>query len=184
MERGAHHNSWTFSDQKGGKPLEFPRIDTATVTGTTVRYRDPRMRLLADLSLDDIRSTDARIGRAVGVTGKGVIRDTPFRLAGRLLSPDATANRGRNQLVARMWAAHTTSSTCRAPCPRSPISRTSRSRRASGRNLRELLGIIGVYIPQTRRYRLHAQLVKSGDEYRFTRMAGASATATSAAASP
>ena len=26
--------SWTFSDQKGGKPLEFPRIDTATVTGT------------------------------------------------------------------------------------------------------------------------------------------------------
>jgi uncharacterized protein involved in outer membrane biogenesis len=170
---GAHTtNSWTFSDQKGGKPLEFPRIDTATVTGTTVRYRDPRMRLLADLSLDDIRSNDARIGRAVGVTGKGVIRDTPFRLAGRLLSPDATANRGKNQLVARMWAAHNVIDVTGTLPSIADIENVPLQTRASGRNLRELLGIIGVYIPQTRRYRLHAQLVKSGDEYRFTRMAG------------
>ncbi len=174
LEWNAAHttNSWTFSDQKGGKPLEFPRIDTATVTGTTVRYRDPRMRLLADLSLDDIRSTDARIGRAVGVTGKGVIRDTPFRLAGRLLSPDATANRGRNQLVARMWAAHNVIDVSGTLPSIADIENVPLQTRASGRNLRELLGIIGVYIPQTRRYRLHAQLVKSGDEYRFTRMAG------------
>jgi uncharacterized protein involved in outer membrane biogenesis len=170
---GAHTtNSWTFSDQKGGKPLEFPRIDTATVTGTTVRYRDPRMRLLAELSLDDIRSNDARIGRAVGVTGKGVIRDTPFRLAGRLLSPDATANRGKNQLVARMWAAHNVIDVSGTLPSIADIENVPLQTRASGRNLRELLGIIGVYIPQTRRYRLHAQLVKSGDEYRFTRMAG------------
>ncbi|RSU54085.1 AsmA family protein [Sphingomonas sp. S-NIH.Pt15_0812] len=174
LEWNAAHttNSWTFSDQKGGKPLEFPRIDTATVTGTTVRYRDPRMRLLADLSLDDIRSNDARIGRAVGVTGKGVIRDTPFRLAGRLLSPDATANRGKNQLVARMWAVHNVIDVSGTLPSIADIENVPLQTRASGRNLRELLGIIGVYIPQTRRYRLHAQLVKSGDEYRFTRMAG------------
>ena len=174
LEWNAAHttNTWTFSDQKGGKPLEFPRIDTATVTGTTVRYRDPRMRLLADLSLDDIRSTDARIGRAVGVTGRGVIRDTPFRLAGRLLSPDATANRGRNQLVARMWAAHNVIDVSGTLPSIADIENVPLQTRASGRNLHELLGIIGVYIPQTRRYRLHAQLVKSGDEYRFTRMAG------------
>ena len=84
-------NSWTFSDKKGGKPLDFPRIDTATVRGTTVRYRDPRMQLLADLKVDDIRSTDARIGRAVGVEGDGLVRGTPFRVTARLLAPDAEA---------------------------------------------------------------------------------------------
>ncbi|NHN22312.1 AsmA family protein, partial [Bacillus amyloliquefaciens] len=66
LEWNAAHdrNTWTFSEKKGGKPLDLPRIDRATITGTTVRYRDPRMRLLADLSLDTIRSTGARIGEA------------------------------------------------------------------------------------------------------------------------
>ena len=44
--------------------------------------------------------------------------------------------------------------------------------RARGRNLAELLGIIGVVLPNTRDYSLHAQLVKDGDEYRFTHLAG------------
>ncbi|RZM20542.1 MAG: AsmA family protein, partial [Sphingomonas sp.] len=107
LEWNAAHdgNSWTFSEKKGGKPLEFPRIDVATVTGTTVRYLDPRMRLLADLKVDDIRSVDAQIGRAVGVAGNGRVRGTPFTVVARLLSPDATANRGENKLVARARAA-------------------------------------------------------------------------------
>ena len=99
-------NTWTFSKEKGGKPLEFPRIDTATVRGTIVRYRDPRMQLHADLKVEDIRSADARIGKAVGVDGDGLIRGTPFRVTARLLSPDATVNHGKNELVARAWAAH------------------------------------------------------------------------------
>ena len=35
------------------------------------------MRVTADLALADFQSQDARIGRAVGVRGKGVIRETP-----------------------------------------------------------------------------------------------------------
>ncbi|MEK9210633.1 AsmA family protein [Sphingomonas sp. 2378] len=165
-------NTWTFSEKKGGKPLEFPRIDTADVTGTTVRYRDPRMRVTADLALDDIRSQDARIGKAVGVRGKGVIRATPFTLTARLLSPDATANRGRNELIARMRAAGNVVDVSGTLPSIAAIENVPLKTRARGRDLSTLLDVIGVVIPRTRTYDLRAQLVKDGEVYRFTRMTG------------
>ncbi|WBH17655.1 AsmA family protein [Sphingomonas radiodurans] len=170
--RGHTANTWTFSDKKGGKPLEFPRIDEVTVRGTTVRYRDPRMRLLADLKIDDIRSTDARIGKAVGVEGTGRLRETPFRLTAQLLSPDATANRGENKLVARAWAANNVIDVSGTLPSIADIENVPLATRARGRDASELLGIIGVVMPQTRRYAVKAQMVKDGDVYRFTRMTG------------
>lgn len=165
-------NTWTFSDKKGGEPLEFPRIDTATVRGTTVRYLDPRMRLLADLGIDDIRSADARIGKAVGVQGTGRLRDTPFRVNARLLSPDATANRGQNQLVARAWAANNVIDVAGTLPSIADIENVPLQTRARGRNLSELLAVIGVALPNTRTYALKARLVKTGEEYRFTNLSG------------
>ena len=166
-------NTWTFSKKKGGKRLEFPRIDVATVRGTAVRYRDPRLRLVVDLEVDDIRSANARIGRAVGVTGTGTIRDTPFRLTAQLLSPDATANRGHNKLTARAWAANNVVDVAGDLPSIAEFEGVPLQTRARGRNLAELLGVIGVVIPQTRAYRLKAQLVQENDKYRFTRMSGA-----------
>ena len=165
-------NTWTFSKKKGGKRLEFPRIDVATVHGTTVRFRDPRLRLVVDLKVGDIRSANARIGRAVGVTGTGTIRDTPFRLTAQLLSPDATANRGHNQLTARAWAANNVVDVAGDLPSIAEFEGVPLQTRARGRNLAELLGVIGVVIPQTRDYRLKAQLVTEDGAYRFTRMSG------------
>ena len=174
LEWNAAHdaNTWTFSDKKGGKPFELPRIDRATVTGTTVRYLDPRMQVLADLGIDTITSTDARIGKAVGVRGTGRIRTTPFRVTARLLSPDATANRGQNQLVARAWAAHNVIYIQGTLPSIAEIENVPLETRARGRNLAELLWIIGVALPQTRDYSLRSQMVKTGDEYRFTHLRG------------
>jgi uncharacterized protein involved in outer membrane biogenesis len=165
-------NSWTFGEKKGGKPLELPRVDVATVRGTTVRYLDPRMRVLADLRVDDIRSADARIGKAVGVRGTGTLRDTPFRLVAQLLSPDATVNRRENKLVARAWAANNVVDVSGTLPSIADVEGVPLQTRARGRDMSELLGIIGVVIPQTRTYRMRAQLVKSGEVYRFTRMRG------------
>ena len=165
-------NSWTFGSGKGGKPLQFPRIDTATVAGTTVRYRDPRMQLLADLNIDPIVSRDARIGKAVGVHGTGRIRESPFRVAAQLLSPDATANRGQNKLTLRAWAANNVIDVAGTLPSIADIENVPLQTRARGRNMSELLGIIGVVIPNTRTYALKAQLVKDGDDYRFTDMTG------------
>ncbi|SOB78954.1 hypothetical protein SAMN06297144_0300 [Sphingomonas guangdongensis] len=174
LEWTADHrtNSWTFSEKKGGEPLAFPRIDVARVRGTTLRYLDPRMRLLANLRIDDIVSQDARIGRAVGVRGTGRVRDTPFRVAAQLLSPDATANRGENKLTLRAWAANNVVDVSGTLPSIADIEEVPLQTRARGRNMADLLGIIGVAIPNTRSYRLRAQMVKDGEAYRFTRMAG------------
>ena len=165
-------NTWTFSKTKGGKPFELPRIDRATVTGTTVRYRDPRMQLLADLSVDDITSLNAQIGRAVGLRGGGRLRATPFRVQARLLSPDATVNRGENKLSARAWAANNVIDVTGTLPSLAEIEGVPLQTVARGRNMAELLEIIGVALPNTRRYSVRAQLVKRGDEYRFTGLAG------------
>lgn len=165
-------NTWTFSEKKGGKPFELPRIDRATITGTVVRYRDPQMRLLADLDVDTIRSTKARIGQAVGVQGGGTIRSTPFTVSARLLSPDATVSRGRNELVATMRAAGNTLDVSGTLPSLADIEGVPLSVQARGRDLSTLLGIIDVALPRTRDYRLRGRLVKSGNEYRFTRITG------------
>lgn len=175
LEWNAAHdrNTWTFSEKKGsGKPFELPTIDRATVTGSTVRYLDPRMRLLADLTLDTIASTDRQIGQAVGLTGKGRLRDTPFTLSARLLSPDATVARGRNELVATARAAGNVIDVSGTLPSIADIENVPLRVQSRGSNLSTLLGIIGVAIPNTRDYRLKAQLVKRGEEYRFTRLSG------------
>ncbi|OWK29093.1 AsmA family protein [Sphingomonas mucosissima] len=174
LEWNAEHstNTWTFSEKKGGKPLEFPRIDVATVRGTTVRYLDPRMRLLADLGIEDIRSQDAQIGKSVRVAGTGRIRDTPFRVAAQLLSPDATVNRGENKLTARAWAANNVVDVSGTLPSLAEIEKVPLQTRARGRDLSELLGIIGVVLPETRRYALKGRMVKDGEVYRFTNIAG------------
>ena len=165
-------NTWTFSEKKGGKPLEFPRIDVANVRGTSVRYVDPRMQVLADLNIDDIRSSEARIGKAVGLRGTGRIRATPFTLTARLLTPDATVSRGQNQLVARMRAAGNVIDVAGTLPSLAEIENVPLSVAARGRNMAELLGIIGVAIPNTREYRMRGQMVKDDADYRFTRLRG------------
>ncbi len=166
-------NSWTFGKPKpDSKPFVFPVIDRATVAGTTVRYRDPSMPLIADLKLDTIRSADARIGGDVRFSGAGTVRRTPFTTSGALLSPNETVGRGKNQLTLVADAAHnhlTVDGTLPslADVEGVPLAVTAR-----GRNMGELLGIIGVAIPLTRTYHLRAQLVKDGEEYAFTRMRG------------
>jgi len=171
--RGTRTNTWTFSDKKGGKPLDLPRIDRALVSGTSLRYLDPQLQVIADLRIDPIRAdTDAGIGDAVQLNGTGLLRRTPFRVAARLLSPNQTVARGENRLTARLWAAHNVVDVAGTLPSLAEIEDVPLRTAARGRDMSELLGIIGVTLPTTRDYRLRAQLVKNGDEYRFTRISG------------
>ncbi|QDZ08967.1 AsmA family protein [Sphingomonas panacisoli] len=173
LEWNAAHttNTWTFADT-GGKPFEIPRIDRATVAGTTVRYIDPQMRLATDLAIDTVTALDKTIGKAVGLRGTGRIRDTPFRVVAQLLSPDATVNRGENKLTLRAWAANNVIDVAGTLPSATDVEDVQLRTRAQGRNLAELLAIIGVVLPNTRGYDLRAEMVKDGPEYRFTHLAG------------
>lgn len=174
LEWNADHstNSWTFASDGGGTPLELPVINRATLRGTSVRYVDPRLRFLANLDFASIASNDARIGDAVRFTGEGRVRDTPFTLRGALLSPNATLARGENRLVMRANAANNRIDVTGKLPSLADIEGVPLAASARGRNASDLLGIIGVVIPDTRTYRLNAELVKRGTEYRFSKMSG------------
>ena len=173
LEWNAAHdrNTWTFSD-KPGKPLELPVVDRATLAGTSVRYRDPKLRILADLDFATLMSAGQRIGDRVDFTGKGMVRATPFTLTGALLSPNQTVARGENKLTLTAKLAGNTVTVDGTLPSLADIENVPLKTTARGSNLADLLWIIGVAIPQTRDYRVHGQLVKTGDTYKFTRLAG------------
>lgn len=171
-DKGHRTNTWTLGASNSGQPLELPRIDRATVTGTSVRYVDPRMALVANLRFDPIVSQNARIGKAVALSGDGQLRDTPFRVRARLLSPDATIDRGENTLELRAWAANNVIDVSGKLPSISDVEGVPLRVRAEGRDLSELLKVIDVTIPHTRGYVLTSQLVKDGTDYRFTGLSG------------
>ncbi|WP_174292718.1 AsmA family protein [Sphingomonas bacterium] len=166
-------NSWTFGDPNvKGKPFEMPRIDRATLAGTQVRYLDDSLKLLADIRLDTIRSADAKIGARLGFAGDGEVRGTPFTTRGALLSPDATVGGGENKLQLHLDAAHNAIDIAGTLPGLTEIENVPLAVKASGRNLNELLGIIGISLPNTRHYAIAATLVQSGIDYRFTHLVG------------
>lgn len=166
-------NTWTFGSPKaGGKPFVLPVIDRANVAGTTVRYRDGKLPLFADVRVQTIRSADAHIDGSVRFTVAGRMRTTPFTATGALLSPNATVGRGANELQLDADAAHN-HLTVHGTLPSLadfegvPLAVTAR-----GRNMAELFRIIGVVLPPTRGYRLKARLVNTGTTYAFSQLAG------------
>ncbi|MGN6375160.1 MAG: AsmA family protein, partial [Sphingomonas sp.] len=104
-DRDHGNNTWTFSENKSGKPLELPLIRRALVNGTVLHYRDPKMRLAADIAVKTVRAEDTRFASAIRFTGKGTARGTPFTASGALLSPNATVSGGQNQLQLHIAAA-------------------------------------------------------------------------------
>ncbi len=93
-------NSWTFGEERG-KPLELPLIKRASVRGSRLHYRDPRMEFIADLRFETMKASDTRFDSDIRFTGTGSMKRRPFTVAGSLMSPNETVTGGRNQLVLR-----------------------------------------------------------------------------------
>lgn len=165
-------NTWTFGTDSDGEPFEMPRIDRASIAGTRIRYVDPQMPLMANLIVDPIVATDTKIGEAVGIKGDGRFRTTPFTLTASLLSPDASISGGENKLTARMRAVNSIIDVSGTLPTLTEVEGVPLQVKAQGRDLSELLMVIDVAIPRTRRYALKAQMVKDERKYAFTGMTG------------
>jgi uncharacterized protein involved in outer membrane biogenesis len=150
----------------------MPTIREAMVAGTTLRYVDPEMKIAVDLKFQTIRATDTRFANALRFSGTGTARATPFTVSGALLTPNATASGGKNQLQLHADASRTVfdvSGTLDGP---TELEGANLQVAARGHNIQDMFAILGVAVPDTRAYVLHADMTKTGDEYRFTHLRG------------
>ena len=166
-------NTWTFGGPRTeGKPFQMPLIQRAQIAGTDARYRDPRMQLAVDVRFEPIRAQDNRFGNVIHFAGTGTLRGNPLRLWGSQSSPNELLAGGENKFDMHVDAMHNRIDIAGTLPGATIIEGTNLAVAARGRNVRELFDLIGVAVPDTRAYRFRANMVKQGDEYRFTRLTG------------
>lgn len=171
--RDGNGNTWTFGDpKKKGEPLNLPLVSRALLTGTTLRYRDPRMQLGVDIGFETVKAQDTRFASEVRFAGDGTMRALPFTLKGGLLSPNETVTGGRNRLAARIEARATRVDVSGTLPGATQLEGSDLRLVAQGRNLARLFDFLGVAIPDTRNYRFTSALTKASEEWRFTHLKG------------
>ena len=171
--RDGSSNTWTFGDpRRKGEPLNLPLIRRAALTGTTLRYRDPRMQLAADLGFETVKAQDTRFASDVRFSGAGTTRGRPFTLRGGLLSPDEMVTGGRNQLALHAQAGATVLEVSGTLPGATEIEGADLRLITHGPNLARLFDFLGVAIPETRAYRFTSALTKADGEWRFTHLKG------------
>ena len=171
--RDGMSNTWTFGDPlRKGEPLNLPLIRRAALTGTTLRYRDPRMQLAADLGFETVKAQDTRFASDVRFSGAGTMRGRPFTLRGGLLSPDEMVTGGRNQLALHAQAGATVLEVSGTLPGATEIEGADLRLVTHGPNLARLFDFLGVAIPETRAYRFTSALTKVDGEWRFTHLKG------------
>lgn len=166
-------NTWTFGDpNKKGEPLDMPTIRRASLANSSLRYEDPQMALLANVRFRTVRAAGTRIEDAVRFDGDGRARGFPFTMNGAILSPNETVAGGANKLELHVEGARTVADV-RGTLPGAFELEASRlNLNVRGRNIADLFSVMGVAIPETRRYRLTSALTKRGPEWRFTGLKG------------
>ncbi|UUY01297.1 AsmA family protein [Sphingomonas sp. J315] len=170
-DEAGRRNTWTFSEEKG-EPLDIPLIRRAIVAESKLSYRDPKMALSADITIETVQATDDRFDEAIRFRGTGMARRTPFTLWGALLSPNATVAGGQNQLALRVEGAQTRADITGTLPEATQIEGADLKVDVRGGNLADLFSVAGVAVPDTRTYRLRSALTKAGDEWRFTGLRG------------
>jgi AsmA family protein len=170
-------NTWTFGDPNAkGEPFQMPVIRLAQVSDTRVRYRDPQLQLAADMAVGTIRASgqglQTRIADAIRFTGSGSARRTPFRLSGALLSPDSTIAGGETRLQLHAEAVRTLVDVTGTLPGATELEGARLAMDVRGRNLADIFTVAGIAVPDTRPYRMRANVTKAGDEWRFTRLVG------------
>ncbi|MBP6031332.1 MAG: AsmA family protein [Sphingobium sp.] len=166
-------NNWTFGDRdEPAEPFRLPEIRHAVISGTSVSYRDPRLRLSVKVGVDTIRARDTRVSDKVTFRGSGLMNGHPFTLTGGLLSPNVTLAGGANRLDLEA-ASGATHMTVRGTLPSATqIEGSDLGLLVRGPNLSRLFDFLGVAIPDTRTYHVTSRLTYEEEAWKFTRMNG------------
>ena len=172
LERdGKGSNTWTFA-KKSDEPFELPIIKRAGITGTTVSYIDPAMDFEVGLKIGDVTARTSEVQGPITLSGKGSSKDVPFTVRGQLSSPNETIAGGRNQLALNIAVGDSTIDVAGTLPGATELEGSDLRVTARGANLATPFTLMGVVIPETRRYRVAGNLTKAGNEWRFTRLNG------------
>jgi len=175
LEWDAKHqqNTWTFGGPRTqGKPFQMPLIQRAQIAGTDARYRDPRMLLSVDVHFNPVSAQNSKFANRISFTGTGSLRGNALRLWGSQSSPNQLIAGGENKFELHVDALRNRIDVAGTLPGATIIEGTTLAVAARGRNIRELFDLIGVAVPDTRAYHFRADMVKQGEEYRFTRLRG------------
>ena len=166
-------NSWTFGNpDRPPERLELPRIQRAAITRSGLTYRDPRLRLFADIDIDTVKASASRIQDTIRFAGRGTMRRQPFTLSGGLASPNETVAGGKNRLTLHaIGLGNTLDLSGTLPGP-TELEGAKLKLRARGGNLSRLFDFLGAAIPDTRRYRVTSDLTYEEEVWKLTDMRG------------
>jgi len=169
----AKRNTWTFGDPNAkGEPLELPLIRRGLIAGTDIRYRDPVMRIAADIKVETVKATDTKFAEDIRFSGGGTARGRPFNLSGSLMSPNETVAGGRNRFALAANTGPTRMTVAGTLAGPTRLEGADLSMGVRGPNARLLFDIIGVAVPDTRAYRFVSHLTKDGGAWKFTHIRG------------
>lgn len=172
-DAAGRRNSWTFGDPDAkGAPLEIPLIRRATIAGTQIHYRDPKMQMQADIKVETVKATNTRFDNDVRFAGGGLARGKPFNLSGSLMSPNETLAGGRNQFALAASTGPTRMTVSGTLPGATEIEGADLTVGVRGPNLSLLFDLIGIAVPDTRAYRFNSHLTKDGGAWKFTRIRG------------
>ena len=169
----AKRNTWTFGDPDAkGEPFQLPLIKRAQIVGTTLRYRDPILQILTDIKVDTVKATNTAVDGDIRFSGDGTLRGQPFTMTGSIISPNQTLGGGKLQFAMNGRSGGNLLDVTGTLPGATQIEGSDLRLFVRGPNLARLFDFIGVAVPDTRRYQLHSNLTKVGEEWRFTKMNG------------
>ena len=164
-------NTWTFKKSEG-EPLEMPRIRRAAIVGTTLSYVNPLSKFEVKLRIGDVAARRTQIQGPLTLSGAGKSQNVPFTVSGELSSPNETLAGGRNKLKLHVDVADSDIDVNGTLPGATEFEGADLNMVVKGRTLQTPFRLLGVVVPETRRYRIASHLTKAGEEWRFTRLRG------------
>lgn len=171
LERQATRNTWTFRSDSN-EPFELPEIVRASITGTRVHYIDHPRVLDTNIRVGDVAAAKAVVQPRVPFEGDGTSHGGRFTVKGALTSPNETLAGGENKLNLTVRVRDSRIDVAGTLPGATVLENAKLTLTAQGSNLNTPFSLIGVVIPDTRRFRVTSKLTLVDEQWRFTQLNG------------
>lgn len=171
LERQAARNTWTFRSDSN-EPFELPDIIRASITGTRIHYIDQPLVLDTNIRVGDVAAARTVLQPRVPFDGDGTSHGARFTVSGALTSPNKTLAGGSNDLRMTIRVRDSRVDIAGTLPGATVLEGAKLTLTAEGGNLNTPFSLLGVVIPDTRKFRVASKLTPVGDEWRFTAIKG------------